>query len=271
MDPMNSDSFNQNIEFISFFDAEGNLFNCNVLTGISEENKENTATFDTMDEKINWDLLTSGYTVANISETKRYVYELKYRVRLKNEREGFVADTSLLTNGETTLKYIAVESGKIVDKTIQFPIPDVKGYLGNLTFTKVDGYGDGLGGTALPGAQFQFIHSASCEQCDQIGHLVAINTQNDTSDADGNVKFSNIPSGHCYQLYENVAPNGYSLPTRPYSVEVKEGVVYVDGIASPSTLGNQPDKYTLSYVVTTTDNPVAEKTDATPVMKTDIP
>lgn len=270
LDSMNSDSANQNIEFISFFDAEGNLVNSNSLSGTSEENKENTSSFDAVDEKINWDLLTSGYSIQQVSGTKRYVYELKYRVRLKNERKGFVGNTSLLTNGETSLKYIAIESGKIVEKTICFPIPEVKGYLGNLTFTIVDGYGDDLGGTALPGAQFQLIHSTSCEQCQQIGHLITIEPQTDTSDADGNVAFLNIPSGHCYKLYENVAPNGYNLPANPYSVEVREGAVYVDGVAAPSTLSNQPDTFTLSYVITTTDNPSAEMTDATPATKTDV-
>ena len=89
-------------------------------------------------------------------------------------------------------------------------------------------------------------------------------------DADGNVAFLNIPFGHCYKLYENVTPNGYNLLTNPYSIKVREGTVHVDGIAVPSTLSNQPDTFTLSYIITTTNNPSAEMTDATSATKTDI-
>ena len=268
-DPMNSDSSNKNIEFMSLFNKEGTLTNS--LSGMSGANKENTASFDTDNEKINWDILNSGYTITNVNGSDKYVYELKYRVRLKNEKNGFLSNTSLPANGETTLKYVAVENGVVTDKIINFPIPEVKGYLANLEFTKVDGLNDDIGGTPLSGAKFKLTHSDSCHQCIEIGKHIDIADKNVDADAAGQVSFSDIPSGHCYDLLETVAPEGYICPSVAYSVEVKEGIVYINGNRAGTTLGNEPDKFELNYVITSSDNPAIDKTDVTPSTKTDIP
>ena len=265
-DLMNSDSSNKNIEFLSFYDKTGELTNS--LSGTSGEN---TASFDASKDTLNWDLYASGYTIKNVDGEDKYVYELKYRVRLINEKANFSNNTSIPANGETTLKYLSIVNGVVTEKVIDFPTSTVKGYLADLSFIKVDGLSDTVGGTSLSGAQFQLKHSSSCQQCSAIGKRIDIDDKNAGSNASGQVIFQDIPSGHCYDLVETVAPEGYILPSNPYFVEVKEGVVFINGTQVGATLGNEPQKFEINYIITGTDKPASDKTDSTPSTKTDIP
>ena len=72
-----------------------------------------------------------------------FIYEIKYRVRLKNETTGsgaFVENRSYGTNDGANMHYIVEEgSGGSVTETprdLGYPDPAVKGYLGELSFIK---------------------------------------------------------------------------------------------------------------------------------------
>ncbi len=223
------------MEFIGFFDKNSALQVYppeTGLTGSGTENAENTASFDAGKSAISWDIKNSGYTTTGSGNSTTYHYTVTCRVRLRNELEGFVENQSYQTNGKTTLTYqeITVVDGKETisgDKTIEFPIPEVKGYLGELTFKKVDDSGG-----ALQGAEFMLKHDADkCKVCRGDNKTsvdaVANKTYTATSGEDGIVTFSGLPSGHYYVLQETKAPSGYQLSNAAYSVKIAYNTVTV--------------------------------------------
>ncbi len=224
------DPIPNNIEFISFYNNAGQLqtSNPNELIGAFGVGEENSAKFE--DNNISWDLKNSGYTTTQVNNTTHYTYSIKYRVRLENEAAGFVENTSVNTNGTTTLDYRVVqtvnEKGTITDKSIEFPIPAVKGYLADLTFKKTDDVG-GL----VTGAVFKLTHDTdNCNICRGDGEKsVEIADQEATSEGMGVVTFTNIPSGHLYKMQETDAPTGYSRNTFVYNVTVAYDEITVIG------------------------------------------
>ena len=204
------------IDFIGLFDKNGTLQG-DFLKGTHAENEEDTASYG--DSTITWDLKESGYTTTTSGSTTTYTYELKYRIRLRNEDGEFAEGKIYNTNGKTTLDYRLVESvnGTLSiseSRTIEFPIPSVHGYLGELTFTKVDNRGNHLNGV-----EFTLQHATSCDKCRGDGSRVTIADRTATSDAAGSVKFEKIPSGHTYTLTEKVPP-GYSTGGYQYTVTI---------------------------------------------------
>lgn len=233
--PMGMQNNEVTMEFIGFFNKDNVLQvypSQNGLAGSGTENAENTASFNGKDSAISWDIKNSGYTTSGSGNSTTYHYAVTYRVRLKNELAGFVENQSYQTNGKTTLTYqeITVVDGKETisgDKTIDFPIPAVKGYLGDLTFKKVD-----ENGKALQGAEFELTHDATnCPVCRGDGETtveaVANKVYKKTSDTDGIVRFEKLPSGHNYVLRETNAPAGYQLSNATYSVKIAYDTVTV--------------------------------------------
>lgn len=241
-DPLPPVSSNQNIkdlEFIGMYDKDGVLLG-DELEGTYAVGGENTAAFNESKFDISWDLKNSGYILETTTDftgaqINVITYELKYRVRLKNEAEGFVEDTTYKTNGTTTLQYRVVEkrdnSVLISDtKELEFPIPAVHGYLGELTFTKQDCFGH-----PLAGAQFSLAHDAKCSVCrgnkeqkDATQTWVELTEMVATSDGSGRVGFTGIPSGHSYTLTETVIPAGYADNGNHYTVTVAYDKVTVE-------------------------------------------
>lgn len=221
------------IEFIGMYDKVGSLFDASgevylSLTGAHVDGGENTAEYDYGESTISWDLKKSGYTSETLGNTTTYSYTLKYRVRLKNEDAAFAETKIYNTNGKTQLQYKTVKSvnGAVSvseAKYILFPMPSVKGYVGELSFKKVDNRGE-----ALAGAVFRLTHLDSCKKC-RDGHdkAVELKEYSATSDDDGLVLFSNIPSGHDYCLEETKVPEGYRTDGRKYTVNIAYDVVTV--------------------------------------------
>lgn len=187
--------------------------------------------------KITWDLKDSSVEpvkTAMSGDKTIYTYQLKYRVRLTNEDSKFVEGKIYDTNQQTTLTYqLRKTSGgdtTFTDiYTVDFPIPSVHGYLGELSFTKVS-EGTDIG---IPDAEFTLTHDPSCTLC-----TLTEATKNDssywscitktaTSAADGSVAFSNIPSGHTYILEETEVPVGYTKNSNTYTVTVSYDTVTV--------------------------------------------
>ena len=217
-DPLPTVSTSRFVEFIDFFDQGGALRG--ELLGSNTQGGENTARFEQGEAAIRWDLKKSGYTTAQSGGTTIYSYTLTYRVRLKNEAGGFVESGTYNTNDTTTLTYqvVKTQDGQTVfseKRTIDYPIPAVKGYLAELKFRKIDG-----NGLAVPGAVFTLAHAAECSACRGDGTAVPLGTFTATSGADGKVEFANIPSGHTYTLTETKVPDGYRADGNTYRVQV---------------------------------------------------
>ncbi len=226
--PLNNIDGEPIMEFIGFYDKAGDLQvydNVTGLVGSSSEGGENTISFDGEKNAISWDLKNSGYATTDSNSAIQYGYQVVYRVRLKNELNDFVENQPYNTNGETTLVYrhVEIENGVVQisqDKTINFPIPAVKGYLGELTFKKVT-----PDGSPLQGAVFELRHDEiSCPYCRGDGLTYVAEVENHiftaSSGADGIVSFTKIPSGHTYSLVETVCPEGYYTDGSAYSVVV---------------------------------------------------
>lgn len=208
------------VEFIGFFDRTPTLVSGD-LSGSYTPGGENTAAFQNDSNAIKWDLKNSSYQSTTDGTATTYLYQLRYRVRLKNENGDFVERQTYPTNDTTTLQYRYFETTdgtiQVSDpKTINFPIPAVKGYLAELTFQKVDSDGH-----KLEGAEFTLRHDAqNCSVCRGDGTSVTIPDFTAVSDAEGAVTFQHIPSGHKYVLEETRIPAGYSTNGDSYSVEV---------------------------------------------------
>lgn len=211
-DWVTSDVIPDNIDFIGLYDQNGDL-----QQALTDETG-NSATYS--ENAIIWDLKQSQNTSNTGGDITWYYYEVKYRVRLENENSGFVENQTYVTNGTTQLQYRLV---KTVDgtttisdtKTIDFPVPSVHGYLGELMFTKQDNRGN-----TLAGAEFTLHHAGDCNICRGNGTQVPIVDQVEISDKTGMVKFTAIPSGHTYTLTETKIPDGYSTDGSQYTVTV---------------------------------------------------
>ena len=209
------------VEFIGFYNKTPALVSSS-LSGKNTAGGENTASFDTDSSAISWDLKNSGYQATTSGSTTIYTYSLVYRVRLKNEKTGFVEGKIYPTNDTTTLQYRTVEGtdGNLKvspSKTVNFPIPSVRGYLADLTFKKVYSYGENV-----PGAEFTLAHDTTeCGFCRGDGKTsVSVENMVQTSGENGTVSFANIPSGHVYTLKETKVPAGYAANPNTYSVTV---------------------------------------------------
>lgn len=210
------------VEFLYFYDRQGNP--CQQLAGAAAQGAENTASC--REGAITWDLKGSGYTPEPLEGGgSRYGYRLRYRVRLKNEAAGFVGGAPYRTNGETSLVYCVETNGDLSEnKRILFPVPEVKGYLGELVFRKESAEGQGL-----QGAVFALRHQETCRLCRGDGTQVLLgpeepelrNGYTAVSQGDGTVRFSGIPSGHGYQLQELSPPAGYRLSPKAYDGAVR--------------------------------------------------
>lgn len=223
--PVLGDTTKTTVEFIGFFNQGGTLLSTNQnLSGKHEENGEDTATYTDDNNQIDWDLKQSGYTKSATGGKTIYTYKVVYRVRLRNEEGAFKEGTVYDTNDTTTLRYRVIETNNgettISDtKTIDFPIPSVHGYLGELTFTKVSNLVDSI---PVPGAEFTLTHdTGKCSVCRGDGTSIGtIDQVTAISGTDGKVSFTKIPSGHVYTLEETGVPDGYHTSGEMYQVTV---------------------------------------------------
>lgn len=227
-DPMGSQ-----VEFLNFYKKDGTVVSS--LSGSHAENAESTASFSK--DTINWNFLKSGYTTEQSGNTTIYTYQVKYKVRLENEATGFVEGQTYNTNGTAKLNYKVNSNGVLSsEKSLNFPIPSVKGYLGELNISKVSS----LDGTVLlPGATFELKHNSDCSVCDG---KVTISKQTATTDGNGALSFTGIPSGHEYTLTEKTAPSGYIKDTTTHTVKVAYDKVYLDGedVTAGAVISNEP-------------------------------
>ena len=214
------DPMSDYVDFMNFYNPDGSETDAVINT----RNGRDIATFDTETNTIKWWLTTTqNYYVDEIGN---YVLSVSYKVRLKNEMEGFKFSKAFPTNGKTSFyfKTINLETGEPIygDNEIEYLIPEAEGYVGEFSFTKQDQ----LTGHPLEGAVFKLEHyGESCHICR--GDAV-IESRTASSDEEGRVSFGNLPSGHEYELTEITPPKGYQ-PGAVHRVQVAYGKTYFDG------------------------------------------
>lgn len=214
------DPMSDYVEFMHFYDLAGEA----AAEVNNTKNGKDVATFDIDSETIKWWLTTTENWY--IDDIGNYVLSLSYRVRLKNEMEGFEFSKAFPTNDTTTFYFKTVDftTGEPLfgDNHIDYPIPEVEGYYGSFSFTKRDA----VTNHPLEGAIFRLEHyGESCHVCGGDAEIEALTA---SSDEQGVVNFGNLPSGHEYALVEVEAPDGYQ-PGTVHSVTVAYGKTYFDG------------------------------------------
>lgn len=260
----NSDPMGDMVEFQYFYNKNGAKAG-NSLTGVSGIGGEDHAVYSTSKKSFDWNLGKSGYVQPN---EDTYIYEIKYRVRLKNETTGsgaFVENRSYGTNDGANMHYIVEEgSGGSVTETprdLGYPDPAVKGYLGELSFIKREmELMAKAAGDPIEAAGFTLTHNSNCSVC-KAGKGSAVsgvytNVGELKSNDKGEITFSNIPSGHEYTLTETTIPPGYGVAVTPPSWQIKvdfdETYIMQDKQWVPfSTLGgffNNTPQYEMTHV-----------------------
>lgn len=239
-DPMEgNESKISNIEFVGLYDDSNSKDSLHDTINIETDGQSDTATYSEQGKKIVWDLKKSSYETRIEGNTTHYIYEIKYRIRLQNELNTFNLEKIYETNGRTTLTYVIRTDGILSDnKYIDFPIPSVIGYLGNLTFTKKSSQDN----SNLSGAKFKLVHDTNCK-CHQEKKYATIEDAYAISNEQGTITFTNIPSGHIYKLIEITAPTDYILSDTVYNVNVSYGET--TGIPSTNIITNDIKKANL--------------------------
>lgn len=204
-----TDPMGDNIEFVQFLDA-------------NIDNKQATQSGGT----ISWDL-KRDITKAHDEANKAYTYTLSYRIKLNTLSSGFAKDTFYKTNGVTDLTYFIEVQGTAGGlKHAYFNVPSVKGFAGDLTFTKFDANNE-----PLAGAAFKITANDDPNW-----------SMDGTPSAEGtSFTFTGIPSGHTYTLTETKTPEGYQGLDNTYTVEVAYGVaVLKNGADTVTAIVNTP-------------------------------
>lgn len=224
-DPMNASGTNSYIEFVGMYDDKGIL---KKSLNKGDLNESDTASYNETSDTISWDLKKSESSVreeeVGNQRVTYYTYEIRYKVRLENESEGFSTDSIYNTNGETYLDYVVLVKKDGVDvrtelKRIQFEIPRVIGYFGSLSFDKVSNYND----IPLSGISFRLVHDSDCPCLKEDEHMSEGYYMEAISDENGKVVFNDIPSGHSYMLYEKETDTYHEVNETRYDVVVSYG------------------------------------------------
>lgn len=205
------------IEFLGFYNKSNELVSN--LIGSYGNNKENSAKY--INDELLWDLKNSGYTITETGNKKIYNYTIKYRVRLKNENKSFDKNNIYKTNGDTFLTYRVNENNSLSDeKTLYFKVPEVIGFLSDLSFVKVSN----IDKVKLSGVEFKLTHDKS--KC-KYNTNVEIADMYAMSDENGVVNFKNIPSGHNYILTEVNTLQDYIKSNTVYNINVSYGKITI--------------------------------------------
>ena len=182
---------------------------------VTEKGEEGdyTVAFNTSTNTLVWNLRNDTSRTGPVDGW--YTYKLTYSVTLDTLKSGFSKENQYATNGNTVLTYMLTEDGELQPQLYktELSVPMVKGFAGDLIFTK-----KGSDGKILEGARFTLT-------CQDNGNW----NREATSNESGEISFENIPSGHVYALTEAEVPEGY-VAVEPIDVTVSYGEVTAEGI-----------------------------------------
>lgn len=186
----------------------------------------------TANNSLSWNLLQTEPKVTTENGKTVYVYSVTYQVKLDTLAAEFDFNKWYATNNPTKLDYYFLDENgnRGEDESIYFNIPSVQGFKGGYyELMKVDEQNNPLGG-----ATFTLTHNCG-------GNCNEAWSKEYVSGNDGYVRIDNIPSGHKYKLVETDSPKGYKGDKTEHVLEVKYGVVYVDGVENKDlTVVNKP-------------------------------
>ena len=218
---------------------------------VSDENGNRINNVVTLSEDGNsfvWNVLASNYdpSITDVHEDQGHLigtlgYTMKYKIRLNNT--GFTSESERNTNSSAVLKYmVADENGEWPTsedalKEAEFAVPVVKGYVADLDFTKIASDTE----DPLPLAKFKLEDTSN----------VIDRIREDTSDADGKVEFTNIPSGYTYTLTETNPPSGYNA-VEPITVTVAYGKVTTNPEIEDGKLVDPAQQSYIDVIITKT-------------------
>lgn len=227
------DPMGDNIQFVDWVDAGTRPTDRIVYT--TQENGQTNVVWDIKKDNPS-EIDPSG----NITW---YTYRLSYTIRLDTTAQGFVSKNYGLTNGVTILTYaLSDENGSITGsegRTAYLKVPKVQGYLGKLTFDKVDAYRNNNKQEPLPidGAGFT-LHPDGVDGTAKDKFARSVNGIVEFTYEDK--KENGIPSGFTYTLSETQAAEGYVCSDVKYQVTVEYGEVYVKAFnASGNPTGDE--------------------------------
>ena len=220
--------------------------------------------------QVTWDLSKATPEAGTANNEK--TYHLSYQVWMGTETFGFQAGKAY-SLGEATLSYKM--TGDETAKTAEFPAISAKGYLGELNFTKVEPVDNEF--APLAGAKFQL----AVAEGSTFGHTKPLG---DTSNDNGVVAISGIPSGYTYTLSETKAPEGYVKTDKTWTVTVSYGEVTVTEAANPNdpTTGDAienlvientkipPEKVTITVIHNYYTDAVAGTPDSTETLSVEV-
>lgn len=224
---------NEYLEIVNFFDMNGN--SAPSLSGNAGENQENTAKLE--NGKLEWTLYDeeqkkgSGYKIISGDSLDVYRYELKFRVRLRNEAKDFESEKDYPVFGSSVdeeaanIKYSVTDGdGAAKECILGLAAPTVKGYLIDLDAMVYSALSKKI---PVQGAKFILSHAEDCPLCvNGAGDEDSLKDQNKdfpgeesdagdntmilaTSDEQGAFIIANIPSGHRYLLREELEDQPY--------------------------------------------------------------
>ena len=162
--------------------------------------------------QVTWDLSKATPEAGTADNEK--TYHLSYQVWMGTETQDFEEETPY-SLGAATLSF-KVNDGE--SKSVAFPYVAAKGYLGELDFTKVKRVDNEF--APLAGAEFEL----TVAEGSTFGHTKPLEG---TSNDNGAVAISGIPSGYTYTLSETKAPEGYVQTDKTWTVTVSYGEVTV--------------------------------------------
>lgn len=214
-------------------DPMGEYIDC--IAEFTNDDMKDGISYDETTETLHWNLKLSEPEESEGA----YKYSFNYKIKLDNLAADFTPETLYPANGVTSLTYLITGSfggmcGEPSLKTAYFNIPSVKGLAGKLEFTKV-----GEDENALAGAEFTLTAK------DNPNYKITA-----SSNENGKVIFTNVPSGHGYTLEETTVPTGYEKADNS-AISVDFGVV--SGIAG-GIIKNQPETTSVKVIKDWNDN-----------------
>ena len=208
---------------------ESNFGSIAEVNNQTQDSISNVRKYNTDTNTLIWDLKNDQlFQKTTEGDTTWYTYTLTYSVTFNNLAQGVQANTPYATNGNTTLTYmLSDEDGHFTSSelyTTSLEVPKIHSLDATLQFTKVD-----EDNAPLKGATFTL-------SCTENGTTW---TREATSNENGTVTFSNVPSGHDYTLKETRAPADYILSTEQVTVPVNWGEVDYTNFAKDANDNNK--------------------------------
>ncbi|MDR1134755.1 MAG: Cna B-type domain-containing protein [Clostridiales Family XIII bacterium] len=205
--------------------------------GIISGGDGNVTSYDASKDVLTWDIKEAQAVQSSETGGSVWTYELSYTVEFNNLEAAKQSPSAAVfpTNGETKLSYVIVEGEGTSQKVspvyvAEFKVPEVKSLLGKLEFEKIDAY------SKKPISKVEFTVKSGDY------------TQNAVSDDNGNVVFTDLPSGRTYTLTETSAPGNYDKSSG--SAEVYVGWEGAALMKSGEALSKIDKKYVVENRVT---------------------